>query len=344
MKAVLFRALACLGLCAAVPTAASASAFSGLYVFGDSLSDVGNVFLATGGTVPAPPYFNGRLSNGPNWVDDLAAKLGVGPILPSLAGGTDFAFGSAVTGTAVPAPPSAVPNVVQQVGQFSAATGGTAPSTGLYAVWIGANDIFNALDDLIAGTLTVPQAEADLVTAAQTAAGALGTLASEGARTFLVPLIPDLGKTPDATDIPAIVPAATLLTQLYNSALVTAIQSETAGEGLNVSFLDTFSLINQAVANPAAFGLTDATDRCYIGSLTGGGTVCSTPDTYLFWDGQHPTASAHALIAEAALQAVPEPWIAPIFLVAVLGSIAAGRFSRRASAALSGDQAHALRA
>lgn len=67
---------------------------TGIVSFGDSLSDVGNTYLAAG--IPAsPPYFNGCYSNGPIWLDDLASKLGVGLITPSLAGGTDYAWGGA---------------------------------------------------------------------------------------------------------------------------------------------------------------------------------------------------------------------------------------------------------
>jgi phospholipase/lecithinase/hemolysin len=43
-----------------------------LYVFGDSLSHIGNVFPATGGNYPSSaPYFQGHYSNGLVWVDIL---------------------------------------------------------------------------------------------------------------------------------------------------------------------------------------------------------------------------------------------------------------------------------
>jgi phospholipase/lecithinase/hemolysin len=304
--------------CGAAAGPAAASQYSGFYVFGDSLSDVGNVFLGTGGTIPGSPYFAGRFSNGPNWADDLSARLGLGAVVPSLAGGTDFAFGGAVTGPAVPGASTLVPNIVQQVGLFTLATGGHAPSSGLYAVWIGANDIFTALDDLLASTLTLPQAQADLALAAQTAAGAIAALATEGARNFLVPLIPDLGKTPNGSDFPGLAPVARALTQGYNTALVADIGALTAGTGASVEYLDTFGLIDAAVADPAAFGFTNVTDRCYIGPLTGGGSVCATPNSYLFWDGQHGTATSQALVAQAAAAVLPEPPAVAVLLGAIL--------------------------
>jgi phospholipase/lecithinase/hemolysin len=304
----LVRTLGAVALLAISAAAARAAPFTGIYAFGDSLSDTGNVFIASGGAVPAAPYYAGRFSLGPNWVDDLAAAYGLGPVVPVLAGGTNYAFGGAVTGPAVPGATTAVPDIAQQVGLFARNTGGHAPPGGLYTVWIGANDAFTALDDIAAGTLTVAQAQVALAKAALTEAGAVADLASLGAETFLVPLVPDLGKTPDANGDPAAAALATLLSVTYDNALAAALAKLSAGdEGLTIHILDIFSLLDAAVADPAAFGFTDVTDRCYLGPLTGGGTVCATPATYLFWDGEHPTAAGHAAVARAALAELPEP-------------------------------------
>jgi phospholipase/lecithinase/hemolysin len=54
-----------------------------IYSFGDSLSDVGNIYATTGDTVPGAPYFNGQFSNGNVWVQDLASDLGLAPLMPS---------------------------------------------------------------------------------------------------------------------------------------------------------------------------------------------------------------------------------------------------------------------
>ena len=58
-------------LCIAL-LSAQASAYSSLVVFGDSLSDTGNVYAATGGVIPGAPYASGRFSNGPIWLDTFA--------------------------------------------------------------------------------------------------------------------------------------------------------------------------------------------------------------------------------------------------------------------------------
>ena len=317
MKAVLSVAASAWLTLAAVP--AAAAPFTALYSFGDSLSDSGNVFLSTGGAIPAPPYAAGRFSNGPNWVDDVSAGLHLGPSVPVLAGGTNYAFGGAVTGPAIPGGSTAVPNILQQVGLFSFNTGGVAPASALYTVWIGANDVFAAVADLVSATLTFAQAQAAVALAAQTEALAIGALAAEGAQTFIVPLVPDLGKTPTVTDVPPLEPLATALAQTYNATLLAAVAALAATDGITVHVVDTFTLIDNAVANPAAFGFTNVTDRCYVGPLTGGGSVCATPGTYLFWDGEHPTAAGYAQVARLALAAIPEPASLLLLLPAALG-------------------------
>ncbi len=82
------------------PTVAAPGApYSAMYAFGDSLTDTGNVSLATFGLLPvSPPYADRSFSNGPVWAQDLAQSLGLPPLQPSLAGGTDFAYGGAETG------------------------------------------------------------------------------------------------------------------------------------------------------------------------------------------------------------------------------------------------------
>ena len=75
-----------------------AGTIDAIYAFGDSLTDVGNIYAASGGTVPGAPYVNGQFTNGSVWVQDLASGLGLGPLTPSLVGGTDYAYGTGETG------------------------------------------------------------------------------------------------------------------------------------------------------------------------------------------------------------------------------------------------------
>src|SRR6185503_12905630 len=77
-------------------SARSQRRYTGVSVFGDSLSDGGNVFTFSGGTFPPPPYAQ-RLTNGPTAVEVMAANLGL-PLTPSLLGVGNYAYGGAETG------------------------------------------------------------------------------------------------------------------------------------------------------------------------------------------------------------------------------------------------------
>jgi phospholipase/lecithinase/hemolysin len=302
MQSSLF--ISCLALLALTGGFAPATAgpFTAIYAFGDSLSDAGNDFILTGGAIPAsPPYFAGHFSNGPTWVEDLSRNLGLGTLRPLLAGGTDYAFGGATTGSSVPGATVIAPNITQQVDLFSLLALGHAPSTGLYTLWIGSNDVIQALDDVLAKTLSIPDAQADLAKGAQTAAEALQTLASEGAKTFIVPLVPDIGRAPLANGDATTGALATALSADYNADLTSDISLYIASDAIAVYFLDTFSLLDAAVADPAAFGYSNVTDPCYTGSVTGSGPpACATPNNYLFWDHEHPSEPGHEMLAATA--------------------------------------------
>ena len=101
LAGAVFATVASFGLSAA------AGPYTGLYVLGDSLSDQGDIYIATSDLGPkqSPPrpavpdparILNGRFSDGEVYPGYLAQMLGVS-IGPSLLGGTNFAFGGART-------------------------------------------------------------------------------------------------------------------------------------------------------------------------------------------------------------------------------------------------------
>ena len=289
----------------------SVRAYSALYVFGDSLSDAGNVYLETSSPLspfpaePAAPYVNGQFSNGPIWVEDLSKSLGLGLVTPSLGGGNDYAYGGATTGYgATLSSPSLVPTLTQQVNLFLGAANPTIPSSALYSVWIGSNDVFNIISSGV-GAVT---AGAEAQGAAQAEATAIAKLAAAGAKDFLVPLVGDLGVAPTLGPIGSSASmAGRALSLIYDAALEADLAGLAATPGIDLSYLDTFTLLDDAVADPGAYGFTNVTSPCYTGPYTGGGSGCADPNQYLFWDELHPTAAGHALIGQAAFDVVPEP-------------------------------------
>ncbi len=291
--------IAPLFLLASFTTSLHAASFSTIYSFGDSLSDAGNDYIASGGTIPAsPPYSNGRFTNGNVWVQDLSASLGLGAVTPSLAGGNDYAYGGAQTGTLGTFYTAEAGDLIggpdSQISQFQTAHP-TADPNALYTIWIGAND----LDAILKGggtTTNVAQAVGNVD-------AAIAALTTEGAKDFLILTVPDLGKTPAVTVFgPAAVAAASGLSALYDTELFGSLSAFSTD---SISVLDTYSLLDEIVANPSAAGLTDVTDPC-LNTVTQ--SVCSTPNSYLFWDELHPTAAGHAIVADAALNVLtPEP-------------------------------------
>jgi outer membrane lipase/esterase len=304
----------------AISAPAGATTYSTLYVFGDSLSDVGNIYLATGGAIPQPLYYQGQFSNGPNWVDDLAGKLGIN-LAPSLAGGTDYAYGGATTGSL----PIDLP---AQIAYFQANV--PTPAAGaLYTLDIGANDIDDALSDLSSQAAR----DAAIDQAAAVALAAVGSLFDDGMRSLLYYEVPDLAVVPDFAAYGA---DATELASRFNAEVLDGLETYEA-KGLTVFDLPIFSTIDAIVADPSAYGFTNVTTPCYSGSLTATGPECSTPDKYLFWDGEHPTAAGHAITAELAYDLItgaPTPesstWAMALIGFAGLG-FAGWRAQRRAA-------------
>jgi phospholipase/lecithinase/hemolysin len=320
-------------------SAAQAAGFSAEYVFGDSLSDVGNVYLATSGIKPASPYVNRQFSNGPVWVQDLAGRLGLPALTPSLAGGSDYAFGGATTGFPSTNNPL-VPNLTQQVDTFFSGHA-SAPSDALYTLSIGANDLFAILKS----GLTPQQAAGAAAAAALVVASEAGDLAAAGAKDLVLFDVPDLGVTPQITALGshAASAAATALSAYFDEQVLIDLAPVEAA-GLTVFDLNTYALLDKAVQDPSAFGFSNVTAPCWTGGFTGsatGGSLCSTlpavQDTYLFWDDVHPTAAGHLLVADAALSAlglpVPEPSTWAMLLVGFGGLGFVGYRARARAAA-----------
>ncbi|MGA2253417.1 MAG: SGNH/GDSL hydrolase family protein [Thermoguttaceae bacterium] len=314
LKSAILTAVVFLSFVLSTVPATWAGTFTNLYVFGDSLSDAGNVFRAVG--QPAPPYYAGRFSNGPVWVEYLAADLGLPTLTPSLAGGTDFAWGGAETGTGSSA--VGTPNVGAQVTTYLGTVSNHADPSGLYVVWAGANDVFDFGSSV------------DVATSAQNIQTAVQELFNAGARQFIVPNMPPLDKTPYGIGNPTLVPALAAASVGFNSNLAAdldLLQTQDAGIQIhNLSLSNptenVYDLFNQWIANPPP-GITNVTTAAYDPSRSP--ELVPDPDSYFFWDSVHPTTEIDQQLAAAV---VPEPSAFVLLLAALLG-IAGFAFHRR---------------
>jgi phospholipase/lecithinase/hemolysin len=308
-----------------------------LVVFGDSLSDTGNAAFGTGGILPGPltNYATGEFTDGPStnpstagpqgiWVDQIAPKLGVQVPQAAYApgGGTNYAVGTAQTGVNSSFPGILqAPYVTQQVGSYLA---GNAPSsTALYSFWAGANDIANAKNP---------------VTAADNIYNNILMLAQAGGKNFLWFDMPPLGQTPAAmAQGPAGVVGGNAAAAAFNAEWQTDIY-KLMNQGIFVIGVDTASIFNRITADVESGCTVGASDPYCFANITQGAQGQSVdPNTYLFWDDEHPTTAGHALIADLAYTdivaaAAPEPASMALAFIGISGLAFAGYRSRRKQA------------
>ncbi|WP_190303147.1 SGNH/GDSL hydrolase family protein [Methylomonas rhizoryzae] len=295
MKPLTFAAMLLLAALSAAP--AIASTYSGVYVFGDSLSDAGadpsavvSLYKLLGGNCdpwhPCPPYYQGHYSNGKTAVEYLADSILPGgansgnffdlAIAGSTSGIGNYGdFGTQSTGGLLK-----LPGMAQQVVAYLSTN--PVDSNALYVVWGGGNDLLT-----FSGTATQ---------AAQNIATYVAVLAIYGAQNILVPNLPDMSKTPYALENGAdVIAYAAAFTQTFNSTL-SLFLDDLSGKlpSARITEFDTYSLFDTILQAPSAYGFTNVVDACV--NLP---SVCADPDSYLFWDSVHPTTRLHALAAEA---------------------------------------------
>jgi outer membrane lipase/esterase len=283
-----FRActiVACLALTSLTALAAAKTSFDAIFVFGDSYCDVGNIYAYTGGLKPlSPPYYKGRFSNGPIWVEHVASVLGL-PMLPEVAGGTDYAFGGAWATQPQVTAAGTIPDVPEQVALYLSQHGGKADPKALYILEGGGNDIVGNLGaggaspDQLGLEIALAIAESELL------------LRQAGARHFLIPDLFNVGLLPVAQANAAYASKASTATNQYLDELLAA---EGFIEGIKILRLKAYALYQAIEADATHFGFTNVTTPC-LDSTTE--TVCADPDHTLFWDTFHPTEFGHAFFA-----------------------------------------------
>lgn len=313
-----------------VSAIAAAHPYTSLYVFGDSLFDAGNAYAITGAYPVSPPYAQ-RFSDGPVASEVLAAHLGLSAA-PSQSGGTNYATGSATSGSANFAA-TVYSGLLPQISllanhglsqQIAGFTGGSVPAdigTALVAIWAGANDLF--LTSALVQFGSLPADAATFTGAAAAAAmnmeNAISTLIGAGARSILALDLPNLGLIPGAGD-PTVQALWSLYSGVFNANFLDAGYLGALDPQVKITRFSAFDLFNEAMSDPASFGLTNVSAACLpaVGPLPVG-APCSNPNEYLFWDDGHPTARAHQILGARLFQAVPEPSVLFLLLIACAG-------------------------
>ncbi|WP_300532140.1 SGNH/GDSL hydrolase family protein [Maricaulis sp.] len=285
--------LATVGLCALSAAPAQAQTWDldtgRFFVFGDSLSDTANIFTATG-TGGAPVYFNGRFSNGPVWHEYFRTDLALSPFLAGPLGdtssGINFAHGGARTTAFETAPGVFLPGSVEQAGAFASYVGAgsvSAPTADdVFAVWIGGNNFLSAL-----GTGGLPDIAAGVADVSTT----LQTLAGAGAQRFLLFNLPLLGEATDQTGGLAV--AINNASRAFNDGLREVDRSVSAAAGVDILYIDIAAVFSDVRANPGDYGFSEVVTDC----LSQGLLLNACPADWADYDGIHPTAGVHQLLA-----------------------------------------------
>jgi len=306
-----------------IPFGVLAKPFSAMYVIGDSLSDQGNLFQATltevgSGRPAADHYYLGRFADGEIYAGLLAKKVGL-TLSATAFGGSNFAYGGTRTNYNIvedpPSPggfpPGLYPWTLNLQRQAFAAQGVSDPHA-LYVVFSGSNDIADLIGrSLVFGFDSTKPASDQVV---QGVKQVIEAFVAAGARDIIVPNLPDLGLVPRVftrDPLPGMPPGSTLVADTatalvvrYNASLDEMLKGFT---GVNIIRINTFSFFRDVVKNPATYGLSNVTAACYTGFVDPAGpndTVCSTPETYLFWDFEHPTTAMHALLAKQMMESL----------------------------------------
>ena len=221
-----------------------------------------------------------------------------------------------------------------QLNQFAMNPVAFNPATSLFTVWLFPNDLFYAgQTGQLPGQLYPPPVQPDVISnGIANIVTLIQLLAAAGAEHFLVPNMPDLSDTPEFLGNPLM----SGLSQQFNTYLALALTAlDTALSDAEIVQFDTAAALKTLIANPGAYGLTNTTGACVYNP----GSCDPTANTWLFWDGVHPTTRVHDILASMMYNAVPEPASLPLLVFGLLGvlvwrrgSLAGGRASRHRSA------------
>lgn len=284
------------------------SPFDSISVFGDSFSDVGNIHTLSNGTQPGVWSYSGRYSDGRVWVEYIQQFFGLPQLLPSLGGGTNYAYGGATISneyidaysTALDA---AVPSVLDQITQYLEDVGGVIAGNGLHIVHAGYNDYWWYV---YRNYTTAEGQDFNLTnvytTVATNVVQQVRRLYNVGARLFLVGNVPNMSSWAEAALQPLdVLDAYDVLVNGHNSllaSLLSKFEDECSDSTLYLfDAFDTYDCIN---TYKTFYGIDNVNDACHPNESED----CCDIFSYKFWDYYHPTAHAHQIASMFALQSI----------------------------------------
>jgi len=325
LSPVLVVLLILIGLAIPVTSHTKEKPFDRIVVFGTSLSDSGNAFVLNGDPtafidpidlegcdlgvsqnvppydaldeylIPDGVYARGghHVSNGATWIEQYARSQALaGTTRPALQNDGTEASNYAVGGARAREYPCRF-NLQNQVNAYMTDFQETSPNT-LVVIEMGSNDIRDTLFD---------QNTDHIAEALENIFAVIDTLYEHGARNFLVAYAPKIGSTPAVQNFgEEAVNSANALAYSFNQQLSAFVNNPDINliyPEINIKGLDLYFILDQIITTPSLYGITNTSTPCVTPNIPP--YTCAQPDTYVFWDGIHPTKAVHSIVAQAAM-------------------------------------------
>ena len=288
-----------LNLCYQSSAAIAQSSFDRLVIFGDSLSDTGNLASVT--TDFPFPFYQNRISDGPVLVDYLAAELGLDARASEDNDGDNFAVsGGNILG-------NDREDLRSQIDSFLTRSP-MASESSLYFVMMGGNDLRDIRSlNSVAADLRISQVLDALDQQ-------LDRLYESGARTFLIANVANVGRIPETLarlpNDPDIAARAESYVRAYNNALAQRLSMFSNRAGVSLGTFDLFSALEEILDNADSLGFTQTEVGCFDLSRFRFQDDCFFGrrfDRFVFFDSIHPTGKTNQLASIALLSNIPVP-------------------------------------
>lgn len=289
---------------------ASAISLNKIVVFGDSLSDNGNLYEYMKHELPlSPPYYHGRFTNGPVWIELLTEMY-----YPknSQAHLFDYAFGGAGVSEEVDDDDGdeVLFTLRREIDSYLLSHQDKADASSLYVIWMGSNNYLGVPDDVDgAVNLVILGIKHDLQ-----------RLVQKGAKHIMVVNVPDLGKTPAAKDFDAVNLMSELSLKHNASLKKTVADLESEDPSVQWFYFDVSDVFDDMMNFPDHYGFTNTTNTCYeemvnnpseksvlkmVSSVKARASIDACTG-FLFFDPVHPSEPAHVVMAEKTKQMLDE--------------------------------------
>lgn len=278
---------------------ASSLGINRLVIFGDSLSDVGNLHKRTFGIMlPPHVFYKSRFSNGPIWADYVQAPLKGWNV-------ENFAVGGAKTSDNSIIYRYFVPSLQQQVAEFIKKSKKSEADSTLVAIWIGPN---NYMKDASRAQDSGGHPDSEKLGALVAAVmgdlrDAISQLRTAGYSHFILGTMPELGVININPAEPIPTSSATLFaaTAKHNDAFAEMLKNYESMSSLKADVFRAGEINQSTIENPRQWGFTKLDEPCFVGNLRGKfygeKSFCSDPSGYKFWEYIHPNTKMHCYYA-----------------------------------------------